>query len=303
MGRRRKHHGFLSGLKKFGHTVTHPQKIVKEIEKAVVKAEKDIEKGVVKAGKDIKKAVKVVGKEAARDIHVVNKGLTEVVKHTELIKKVVITTATVVEAIGTATGQPEIVAGAAAIEGAVIGVIEAVELAQKAFSVADKAIHIAKAIKEKKKLSTIMHMTADAMSEAAGASGNQQLKQIAGHVKKGAKVVEMSAKHTKTIAKACKKCAKAIDKIESKPKTKPVAKSPMMMNPNYKGKAKNYYPNYKKPVAHHGKCSASMKKRKLLPMKKRKRSLSKYNLFVKKQRLKGLTLKQISPLWQAQKGK
>ena len=146
MGRRRKHHGFLKALKKFGHTVSHPKKIVKDIEKAVVKAEKVVVKDVVKVAK-------VVGKEVKRDIHVVNKGLTEVVKHTKEIKKVVNITADVVTAIGIATGQPEIVAGAQEIKKIAGAVITAVETAQKVVSVADKAIHIAEAIKHKKKFS------------------------------------------------------------------------------------------------------------------------------------------------------
>ena len=217
MGRRRKHHGFLKGLKKFGHTITHPKKLVKDLEKAVVKAEKSVEKFVVKEAK-------IIGKEVKRDIHVVNKGLTEVVKHTKVIKDVVNVTAGIVTAIGVATGQPEIIEGAREMKKIAGVIIKVVETAQKVVSAADKAIHIAEAIKHKKKLSEIMNMTADAMSEAAGASGNKQLKQIAGHVKKGAKVVETVAKNTKQIGKICKSCARAIDKAERKGKVSKVVK-------------------------------------------------------------------------------
>ena len=341
MGRRRKHHGFLSGLKKFGHTITHPKKVIKDIEKAVVKAEKVVVKDVVKVAK-------VVGKEVKRDIHVVNKGLTEVVKHTKVIKDVANITAGIVTAIGIATGQPEIVEGAKTIKTIAGAVITAVETAQKVVSAADKAIHIAEAIKHKKKLSEIMNMTADAMGEAASASGNKQLKQIAGHVKKGAKAVETAAKHTKQIGKVCKSCAKAIDKAERKGKVskvvkvverkegeqvkkgpmystakapKPVVAQKLAMNPKYKGKPKNYDPDYQKqfsksrvvkkppmsPVSSDHAESLLIWKEKghsHCPMKtKRTRKPTKYNLFVKEQRLKGLTLKQISPLWKAAKAK
>ena len=349
MGRRRKHHGFLKGLKKFGHTITHPKKVIKDIERAVVKAEKVIVKDVVKVAK-------VVGKEVKRDIHVVNKGLTEVVKHTKVIKDVVNVTAGIVTAIGVATGQPEIVEGAREMKKIAGVIIKVVETAQKVVSAADKAIHIAEAIKHKKKLSEIMNMTADAMSEAAGASGNKQLKQIAGHVKKGAKVVETAAKHTKQIGKVCKSCAKAIDKAERKSKVsktssltrvkhpgvkidpkvlesviigaskvkrkegeppkpkgpmystakapKPVVAQQLAMNPKYKGKPKNYDPDYQKQFSKSRVVIVKTPPKSHCPMKtKRTRKPTKYNLFVKEQRLKGLTLKQISPLWKAAKAK
>jgi len=207
MGKRRrkhkkKHHGFMNALKKFGHKVSHPKQIVKSLEKAVNKAEKTVSRKVVKAAK-------FVSKEGHAAVKLAHKGLDFVEDHAKDIKKVVDITASIVEVIGTATGQPEIVAAAASLQAGADKALNLAAKAKKIVDVADKALAVADAVAEKKKLSEIMHATSDAMADAAALSGNKQLQEMAGHVKKGATVVDAAVDHAKDVITIARDTARA----------------------------------------------------------------------------------------------
>jgi hypothetical protein len=164
--------------------------------------------------------------------------------------------------------------------------LDAATKARKVVSVAEKTVAIAEAVAQKKKLSVILHKTADAMVSAGEVSGNKKLQEVAGHVKDGAHIVDKAIVHAEEAHKIVKDTHKAIKKGDIKGIVKQVEKGIK------KGK------QIEKFVKEKGKTKVVVKS---TPKTKAKRAPSKYNLFVSKKRKEGLTLKQISPLWKAEK--
>ena len=317
--------GFWNSLRKVATRVSHPVRLVKSLEHAVVKAEKNI-------GKNVRKAAKLVVKEGSAAVKVAKKGLDEVEKHAKDIKKVVNVVSEVVEVIGTATGQPEIVAGAAALQGAADKALDLAAKARKITNVAEKTIAVADAVAQKKKLSVIMHKTADAMNDAASLSGNKQLREMAGHVKKGAKVVDSAVDHAKdviTIARDTARAAAAgdiagvvkqvgkgvkkqkqlkkyrselqalVDEARRNPseeaqKAAEIAQKLITLEERAEGQTETIRPS---------KVKSTKKSTKKSTTKGKKRAPSKYNLFVSAKRKEGFTMKEISPLWAQEKAK
>ena len=196
--------GFFSVFKKVAHTVSHPASALKKIERAVVKAEKKVSKTIVKAATIVEKVGKATVKEA-------DKTLTFVENHAKDIKTVVDITATIVEVIGVATGQPEIVAGAAALQAAADKALDLAAKARKVVNVVDKATLVAQSIREKEKISKTLHKIADTAQSAGEINGNKQLMNIAGHIKTGANVVDKAIDHTKEIHSIVRQTASAVE--------------------------------------------------------------------------------------------
>lgn len=296
------------------HTVSHPVSSIKNLGRAVVKAEKKVSKGIVKTAK-------FVAKEGKVGLKVANKAITEVENHAKEIKQVVDVTATVIEVIGVATGQPEIVAGAASLQAVADKALNAAIKARKVVNVAEKTIAIADAIAQKKKLSVILHKTADAMEAGSKLSGNKKLSQIAGHVKSTGLIVDKAIVHAKDVHKIVKDTHKAIKQKDivgivkgvekGIKKSKELKKFKKEVEGSYKLKAKKSLPKAKKVKVETKPIVSTIVVKKSLPkvkkpvvkkpVVKKKRKISAYNLFVKKKRKEGLTMKQISPLWKAEK--
>ncbi len=184
--------GFFSFLSNVVHTVSHPIQALTQIKNVVVKAEKAIEKTVVKAATVVEKVGEVVVKDATKAIDFVE-------DHAKEIKKVVDITAKVVEFVGTATGQPEIVAGAEILRRGADRALDLAGQAKAATDVVQKATLVAKSIRQKEKLSTTIHKVSDTMMSAGHLRGDKNLIEMAGHIKLGAGVVDRAINHSKDI--------------------------------------------------------------------------------------------------------
>jgi hypothetical protein len=142
------------------------------------------------------------------------------------------------------------------------------------------------------------------MVVAGEASGNKQLTEVAGHVKSGAHVVDKAIVHAKDVHKIVKDTHKAIKKGDVKGVVKQVGKGIKKGKElkKFKKEVQGKYKAAKAPKAKKAKAEKTPKAPKATPGKK-KRKPSKYNLFVAEKRKEGLTLKEISPLWKAEKAK
>ena len=189
--------GFFDIIKKVGHAITHPIEAVEAVEKTISQGEKAVEKTIVKGAKAVAKGGEAI-------LHETSKGIDFVESHAKAIKNIVNITADVVEVIGVATGQPEIVAGAEALKRGADFVLDLADKAKKAQTVAEKVVLVAKVISEKKKLSVIVKKTGDAMISAGQASGNSNLEKIGNSIQKGSKVIDKAVTHTKEIHSALK---------------------------------------------------------------------------------------------------
>jgi hypothetical protein len=177
---------------KIGKSVKHTKKDISNVGKKLASAEKKIDK-------TINKGAKAVAKGGTKALKVADKGIEFAEEHAGTIKAVVDITAEVVSVVGVATGQPEIVAGAQALK---VGADRALILLKKAKQTrdaAEKAVLVAQAIAEKKKLSEVISLTGDAMAEAGKVSGNKELEMMGGHVKKGSVIVDKAVAHTEAI--------------------------------------------------------------------------------------------------------
>jgi len=206
--------------------------------------------------------------------------------------------------------------------------------ARKVTNVAEKAIAVSDAIAEKKKVSVILHKTADALHEAGTVSGNERIVEIAGHVKRGAKVVDKAVDHAKDVVKIARDTARAtasgdvkgvvkqvqkgikkqkelkkyrseLQAIISESKRKPTKRSlkaAEIAKELIKIKSKPKYQQKSTPKPRtQGKPKQPKQKSTPKPRTKGKRAPSKYNLFVKKWRTQGKSMKEIGAMWQSQK--
>lgn len=185
------------------HTVTHPVAAIKHVAKVIAVAEKKAEATVVKAAVNIDK----IGTKA---LAVSGKAIDFVEKNAKTIKEVVDVAADVVEVVGVVTGQPEITAGAAALKEGADKALELAAQAKEAQDVAEKALLVARAIAQKKKLAVILAKTGDAMVAGGKLHGNDSLVEMGTHVQKGAAVVKKVADHSAQMHKIAKKAGKAI---------------------------------------------------------------------------------------------
>ena len=274
--------GFWRKLKKVAHKVSHPAKTFKKLEKVV------------------QKAAKVVVKDAGKGLKLLDKGINEVEKNAKLIKTIVNVTASVVEVIGTATGQPEIVAGAASLQLVADKALDAAAKAKKLSDAGHKALAIAEAIAEKKKLSVIMHATADAMISAGEASGNAKLTEMAGHVKTSAGVVDDAVKHARDVHQIAKDTINAVKKGDVGGVVKNVSKGVKKVKQvkkdvkEVKGKFKKTTKGKKTKTDKEGETEGAVVHKEV---KKSTRAPSKYNLFVKKQMAAGLSFTESAKSW------
>ena len=83
--------------------------------------------------------------------------------------------------------------------------------ARQAQDLAEKALLVARAIKEKEKLSVILHKAGDAVVAGGALSGNQDIVNLGHHMKKGANIVDKAIDHSKEILALAKDVKKAVD--------------------------------------------------------------------------------------------
>ena len=207
---------FVEPAKAVEQAVVHTtQKAEQAVVKTAQNLGKDVDKAVKVAGKDIKIAaketVKIVKKVTPKVLEAGNKALDFTAEHAGQVAKVGETVAKVVSAIGVATGQPEIIAAAGAIEGASLAIGEAGVIAKQLQSTRDKVKKHVEIIKQKKDLSSVLHATADILSDAGEISGNQQIKDAAAHIKKGARVVDKAQVHMSEVLQLAKGAKQHLD--------------------------------------------------------------------------------------------
>ena len=207
---------FVEPAKKVEQAVVQTtQKAEKAVVKTAQNLGKDVDKVVKQAGKDIviagKETVKIVKKVTPKVLEAGNKALDFTAEHAGQVAKVGETAAKVVTAIGVATGQPEIIAAGGAIEGASLAIGEAGVIAKQLQGTRDKVKKHVEIIKQKKDLSSVLHATADILSDAGEISGNQQIKDAAAHIKKGARVVDKAQVHMSEVLQLAKGAKQHLD--------------------------------------------------------------------------------------------
>lgn len=178
--------GFFSNL---GHLIKNA---FKKVGKFIRHDAKVIFKGVKTAAVAVGKTVVKVGKEIVKDASI---AVDFVVEHSDTVGKIANIAAGVISAIGTATGQPEIVALGTGLAAAGNKITQIADKAKKAKNIIDKVKHVANAVAHKKDLAGAMHITADAMTEAGASHGNNNLIKLGEHFKSGAGVIDKAVSH------------------------------------------------------------------------------------------------------------
>ena len=298
-------------LKKQAHKVTHPKQQLKKIGKDLKRLDKDVTKGA-----------KAVAKVSGKVLKSTDKVITFVEKNAKTIKLVVDITAGVVEAVGVATGQPEIVAAAGALQAGADKALLVMEAARKAQTIAEKARLVAEAIAEKKNIGVIMANVGDVMGEVASVSGNDDLAEMAKHVKTGGKIVDKSIKHAEAAHEIIKGGVEAVKNKDAKAGVKvavsgvkegiKVAKTVKQAKKLKKDMGKKptgiVAKKEKKKIVSPRKESKIQKKtrettEKVLGKVNKKRAPSKYNIFVGQHIKAGGTFRSAVDAWNKQKGK
>ena len=166
------------------------------MDRVIKKVERNVTKTITKEGKAL---VKETGK-----------GIMFIEAHAKEIKEVVDTTADIIAVVGLATGNPEITAAAEGLKAGADTVLDLLDKAGKVQDAAEKALLVAQAIAEKKKLGEIISKTGDAMESAGKASGNKRLEQIGGHIKRGGVVIDKAVDHGEKLIGIGKDVVKAV---------------------------------------------------------------------------------------------